>query len=78
MKTMTTEEQRQERFEQSDKLADMLIEAAALSKVMREGLVKARHAIEEKSAEISELEAQNTELRNQIISFLNGRNSIKH
>lgn len=75
---MTTEEQRQERFEQSDKLAEMLREAAALSKIMREGLVKARHMIEEKSAEISELEAQNTELRNQVISFLDRRNSIKH
>jgi len=69
---MTKEEQRQAHFKQSVKLADMLREAAALSKIMREGLVKARHMIEEKSAEISELEAQNRELRNQLVMFLNG------
>jgi len=69
---MTTVEIRQQHAEQSDKLAEMLKEAAALSKIMREGLVKARHVIEEKSEKISELEEQNTELRNQLISFMSG------
>jgi hypothetical protein len=69
---MTTEEQRQQHTEQSYKLADMLKEAAALSKIMREGLVKARRVIEEKSEKIAELEEQNTELRNQLISFMSG------